>query len=246
MPTIRYYDALSSKVITQEFDSATFRLHKMTPDTMTYTDADGASIEMVGTDFKYTKFGEVRHGTISAITLRDSDGHILQTIKNIDPGHPASGSDPADPGDAAADAVGVYDYFKNYGSSALAFVFNGDGDTLVGSNKNDILDGGDKGDIITGGKGNDILSGSGGTDHLTGGGGRDTFFFKPNSGRDIVTDFDDQGKDQDTIMITAGQWGRLEMHQHGNEVVLDFGWGEQMIIEHAVKADIGKDDFTIL
>jgi Ca2+-binding RTX toxin-like protein len=246
MPTIRLYEALSSEVITQEFESASFRLHTMTPTSMTYTDGKGASIELDGTGFKYTPFGEVRKGTVTAITLRDRDGNMLETVTHLDPGHPATGSDPADSGDTAADAHSIYSAFKNYGASALAFIFNSDRDHLIGSKAADILDGGARNDVISGGKGNDLLSGEGGTDHLTGGAGHDVFYFAQNSQRDIITDFHASGNERDKIEITEGQWEKIEMHQHKDYLVLDFGFGDQLILDHIHKADIDKSDFTII
>jgi hypothetical protein len=42
---------------------------------------------------------------------------------------------------------------------------------------------------------------------------------------------------------TSVERNPLEKHRHGHDVVLDFGSGDQMIIENARAAEIGKDDF---
>jgi len=62
-------------------------------------------------------------------------------------------------------------------------------DTLNGGEDSDFLYGEDGRDTLFGGSGNDILNGGAGRDTLTGGEGFDIFEFGPNSGRDIITDF---------------------------------------------------------
>lgn len=242
MPTIKYYAALSSQILTREFDNDSFRLHTTLATDMTYVDKNGASVELQGTDFKYSKYGEVTGGIVSSIIIRDRDGHVLETVKHIDPGHPASGDDPAVPADGASDAEAIYGNFKNLGASALTFVFNGDNDRVSGSGKADFLYGGDGRDSLFGNGGDDILSGDTGPDHLTGGSGKDMFFFERGSGHDVVNDFED-GKDR--IEVAQGMYDRLEMHQSGDALVLDFGWGDQVILEHVHKSEIGKGDFYI-
>ena len=67
-------------------------------------------------------------------------------------------------------------------------------DALFGNRGADILNGGDGNDILLGGKGDDLLTGGLGNDSLTGGDGNDRFLVSPNSGIDIILDFED-GKD---------------------------------------------------
>lgn len=243
MPNITYYEALSSKIMTQIFDNNTFRLHTMKAEVMTYRDADGNVVRLEGTDFKYTANGEVKGGTVSSVIIRDGDGHLLQTVKDINPGDTTA--DPEVPADTASDAEYLYSYFKNDRASALSFLFNSDRDHLFGSRKADIMDGGDRADYIFGGAGNDILTGGAGMDHLTGGGGKDLFYFKQGDGRDIVTDFHDSGRNHDQILISKNQYAILEKHQSGHDVILDFGWGDQLILEHMQASHIGKDDFQL-
>jgi VCBS repeat-containing protein len=69
--------------------------------------------------------------------------------------------------------------FANWSNGVLAFGLNGD-DTITGSAYDDVLSGGVGSDKLTGGAGNDTL---------IGGGGRDTFVFRPNEGKDAITDF---------------------------------------------------------
>ncbi|SNT04627.1 M10 family metallopeptidase [Tropicimonas sediminicola] len=63
-------------------------------------------------------------------------------------------------------------------------------DMLSGGTGNDRLFGGGGADDLSGGDGNDVLDGGGGNDSLTGGRGADRFVFTPNSGRDVIADFD--------------------------------------------------------
>ena len=79
-------------------------------------------------------------------------------------------------------------------------IINGEAghDQLYGGEGRDILSGGDDSDFLFGENGadqlfgdagNDILTGGRGRDTLTGGEGFDIFAFGPDSGRDVVTDF---------------------------------------------------------
>lgn len=243
MPTIKYYQALSYETLSEVFDTDSFRQHAVSATKMSYTDKDGDSIELRGTDFKYSPAGEVREGTVSSIVIRDADGHLLQTIKNIHPDIPAIGHDPAVPGDAIADASYIYDNFKTYSATALPFIFNGDGDHLIGSKKADLMNGGDGWDSVSGGGGNDIISGGSGRDQLTGGGGKDMFYFQRGEQQDSVTDFE-IGRDR--VEVQQAMYDRLEKHQVGDDVVLDFGFGDQLILENTHKSSIDKDDFFII
>ena len=63
-------------------------------------------------------------------------------------------------------------------------------DTLNGGSDSDFLYGENGSDTLNGGSGNDILNGGQHRDFLTGGEGFDIFVFGPDSGSDIITDFD--------------------------------------------------------
>jgi Ca2+-binding RTX toxin-like protein len=62
-------------------------------------------------------------------------------------------------------------------------------DTIIGNGVANRLDGGAGRDTIRAGNGNDTIIGGAGNDTLTGGGGSDTFIFRPNFGKDVITDF---------------------------------------------------------
>jgi Ca2+-binding RTX toxin-like protein len=69
----------------------------------------------------------------------------------------------------------------------------GGGDKLGDFTQHTVYDDGN--DVLEGGAGNDVLRGMGGNDTLTGGAGSDLFFFGPNEGHDVITDFK-PGEDQ--------------------------------------------------
>ena len=62
-------------------------------------------------------------------------------------------------------------------------------DTLEGGDGNDILRGGNGAGVLAGGNGNDTLVGGRGDDTHSGGTGEDVFVFRPDAGRDVITDF---------------------------------------------------------
>ncbi len=96
-------------------------------------------------------------------------------------------------------------------------------EAIVGSGGNDVIDARgladgiavdtDRGnDTFYGGAGNDRIEGGAGDDSLSGGAGQDTFLFKPNFGRDTVTDFTSAGADHDIIQVSTAlfaDWNAL-------------------------------------
>ncbi len=66
----------------------------------------------------------------------------------------------------------------------------GRGDILSGGDDSDFLFGEEGADFLFGDAGNDILTGGLDNDRLTGGAGFDIFAFGPDSGRDVITDFE--------------------------------------------------------
>ena len=83
-------------------------------------------------------------------------------------------------------------------------------DSLFGNAGNDILYGEDGNDVLQGNASNDALTGGLGRDTLTGGGGGDRFyFFSPNEGIDVITDFGDENflESTDQIWISAEGFG---------------------------------------
>ena len=82
-------------------------------------------------------------------------------------------------------------------------------DIVIGNDRNNRIDAGEGDDVVDGGAGNDQILGGAGNDNLTGGAGRDTltggegfdiFVIGPDSGTDIVKDFNIA---EDSIDVSA-------------------------------------------
>ena len=103
--------------------------------------------------------------------------------------------------------------------------------------------------MLLGVEGADRLTGDVGDDVLTGGLGVDTFVYA--SGRDTVTDFED---DRDTISLDDALWGGRQLTPvevltfasvvRGG-IVLDFGSGDQLVIAGFTKIDALLNDLDI-
>ena len=96
----------------------------------------------------------------------------------------------------------------------------GGNDTLSGLSGNDSLSGGDGNDRLLGGTGDDILVGGAGNDALVGGLGSDRFVLKPNTGVDVIEDFQ---VGVDRIQLLDGlQPSHLAIVQDGNNTRIEF------------------------
>lgn len=69
-------------------------------------------------------------------------------------------------------------------------------DRLSGGDENDELMGGEGDDVIDAGSGHDMIEGGMGNDTITGGTGADAFIVMPDSGNDVVLDFEATGAAQ--------------------------------------------------
>jgi hypothetical protein len=223
---IKQTEILATQGFLLLFDEETFRLRTSHKSDMTWGDKFGASVEIHGHGFKYSK-GEVTGGIITSATITDSQGHLLLQMTH---GHVE-----------ASQIFGDVDY---YGMLALGLTFATGNDRITGSKEGESLYGQVGNDVINGKAGNDSLNGDVGNDRLIGGSGVDTFMFTKGWGVDVIKDFDDSGKDQDLIRLQfKSMYNHMDKHQSGGDVVLDFGNGDELIIEHAKAAHITKDDF---
>jgi Ca2+-binding RTX toxin-like protein len=105
-------------------------------------------------------------------------------------------------------------------------------------------------DHLVGGGGNDGLSSFGGADILTGGAGSDSFQFQRGDGIDHITDFQAVGPEHDEILL-SGDFGitsfkelKTHMSQHGDDVFIDLGQGDQVILDHTTLGDLNTNDFA--
>ena len=142
---------------------------------------------------------------------------------------------------------------------------NGGDDDLCGGDDDDRLFGGQGADVLNGGSGNDALRGGNGRDVLIGGLGddtlyggndpggdesRDTFVFTVvDNGADRIKDFEN-GKD----LIDLSEFGLasfadvLDMARNAGSqnLVLDFGYGDKVVIENFRITDLDASDVILV
>ena len=103
-------------------------------------------------------------------------------------------------------------------------------------------------DQIHGGEGDDRIVGRAGDDILTGGGGIDRFEFNPGDGSDTIEDFDALSLEA----IALGPFGPTldEVDEilasstaSGNDVEIDLGDDDRLLLIDTVLADLDADDF---
>lgn len=126
-------------------------------------------------------------------------------------------------------------------------------DTVLGDGGKDKIVGGNGSDILKGGLGNDVLNGTKGSlDKMWGQGGRDSFIFRDGFGYDRIMDFED---DFDTIRLDDNLWvGNLTVQQvldqfatdTGDNILLNFGGGEKLLIRNIADVSMLLDDITII
>lgn len=112
---------------------------------------------------------------------------------------------------------------------------------------------GDSGDnYVYGMQGDDTLYGGSGTDNLIGGRGNDSFLVDAGSGTTIVRDFAGGAGLEDVLLIDFGAaFDTVEevtavSSQQGSAVLIDFGAGDQLIIDNFDVGDFAADDFDFL
>eukprot|EP01035_Chromulina_nebulosa_P013882 gene13882-18388_t len=82
MPKITYYTAAAKKVITQFYESDSFRTETQTAHTMTFDDKKGALVVITGQDFEYSH-GQVISGEVTSVEMRSKEGDLLETVGNL-------------------------------------------------------------------------------------------------------------------------------------------------------------------
>ena len=160
----------------------------------------------------------------------------------------------------------------NFDAAKLLDLVLGGDETISGSGFGDLLYGGAGNDTISGNKGRDRLAGGNGDDRIVGGTandylegncGADTFAFAPQSGRDLVADFD---ASSDTIDLTAygfdGDFCRfIEEHTYDErggfgercedegdgdgDVIIDLGRGNAIKLEGVSRWELNPDNVML-
>jgi Ca2+-binding RTX toxin-like protein len=226
LATIILTAALAGNPYPDVFNGANFGLRISDKTEMVLGDDDGASVAIHGSGFKYSH-GEATDGIITSATIRDEDGHLLLRVKH-----------------AHIEASQMFVDLDKYSVSAFYWIFAAGNDDVIGSKKDDVLQGDYGDDVVEGRGGDDLLTGNTGKDVLIGGAGDDTFAFTKTWGVDVIKDFEDSGKDQDIIRLQyKSMWNNMDKYQDGDDVVLDFGHGDKLIIKDAHQAHITQADF---
>lgn len=125
-------------------------------------------------------------------------------------------------------------------------------DKLFGDDGDDNLFGGTENDILRGGADNDVLRGGAGRDKVFGGAGEDLFKFKTGDDIDIIKDFKIGFLFHDRIDLSGlelvSSWNDLKrnhMEQDGNDVVIDGGDGDLLILKNTDIGDLAKMYFEL-
>ncbi len=100
--------------------------------------------------------------------------------------------------------------------------------------------------IIMGGSSRQTIDGGAGNDVLIGGGGADTFIISKGNGTDLIVDF----SDDDTIRldgygVTSFDQLISQSSQQGNDLWLNLGNGESVVLANTTVDDIGADQFEL-
>lgn len=99
------------------------------------------------------------------------------------------------------------------------------------SSDNDVITGSFQSEVITGGAGNDTLSGVS---------GNDTFAFVVGDGLDQITDYDAAN---DTLEFVGLSFSDLTISQTGNDVLIEYGTGDQITVAGTLVADFVETEF---
>ncbi|OAN80839.1 hypothetical protein A8B78_10735 [Jannaschia sp. EhC01] len=145
---------------------------------------------------------------------------------------------------------------KLWGGEGDDSLFGGNGnDLLRGGTQSDYLDGGTGNDSIVGGSGFDTLIGDEGNDTLTGSFNADTFIFNDNHGVDEITDFEATNDFEmidfsgltslNTLADVLGTGnGTAAASQVGNDVLIDTGNGNSILLRDVLYTDLDAFDFV--
>lgn len=138
------------------------------------------------------------------------------------------------------------------GSSAINGTDNVMNNVLTGNSAANTLTGGLGKDILTGGLGNDILKDTAGNNLYIGGTGNDTI--NTSIGYDIIAF--NRGDGQDMVTASSGLDNTLSLgggirnadlafHKSGNDLILDVGAGEQIILQGWYASTANKSVLTL-
>ncbi|WP_238365831.1 calcium-binding protein [Mesobacterium pallidum] len=118
-------------------------------------------------------------------------------------------------------------------------------DIIDAGNGHDTVEGGAGADTIWGGRGNDRIDAGAGDDWMAGGGGRDTFVFAAGCGAEVIADL--EARDWIELAASTGltDFAAVQgaLSQQGQDVVLDLGNGDSVLIEDVALGQLNSGDF---
>ena len=123
-------------------------------------------------------------------------------------------------------------------------------DRILGEDGDDVIEGGDGNDLIFGGNGSDLIGGLEGLDTLSGGAGADFFDLIPNTGQNVITDFE-VGQDK-LVLIPVPRFGseltfeQLSITQGNNSTVIKIAETDETlaVLRGVAASSINSSDFT--
>lgn len=124
---------------------------------------------------------------------------------------------------------------------------NNGNDALYAAGGHDTLFGGAGNDTLRGGGGRDSLVGGTGDDSLVGGGSDDVFEIAFGDGADYIADFDQNGDDVLLLVGFGSDFDRAyevrrAADQVGDDVLIDFGDGQSLLIADITIADLSPSN----
>jgi len=116
----------------------------------------------------------------------------------------------------------------------------------TGGSGNDVIWGNEVKNRLVGNGGNDSLGGYQGNDVLVGGNGNDTFVFKNGWDRDTIQQLDGNDRiDLRSFNFNSFNQVLAKADNSGQDVILTFGGGDTLTIDHTHKGDLAANDFIL-
>jgi hypothetical protein len=134
-----------------------------------------------------------------------------------------------------------------YGGRGNDLIDGGNGnDLLFGDKGNDGLSGGEGNDDLYGGRGRDLLVAGAGRDELDGGEGSDKFLFRKGMGVDTIEHLDAGDRvDVRDFHVASFQALINAAQQLGQDVQIDLGNGDKLIIEDTSISNLHSEQFIL-
>lgn len=142
------------------------------------------------------------------------------------------------------------DLLKGYAGDDLLQTGGGN-DALRGGDGADLLRAGRGDDVLSGGDGSDRLIGGKGDDRMTGGLGNDIFIFEDGFGHDVICDFDATADKERIYLVgvtaieTFADLRDNHMSAQGDDVVIDAGGGDTILLLDVDLGDLDRADFLL-